>query len=471
MNLTKISIKNLFGQYDHKIQLKSEEGITIIYGLNGVGKTTLLKLTNEALGSEVTDLIKTPFDNLELTFDNGNIMEITKKAKLLEEKNSEEQLSLALENKEFHIEELTNKNEESKIYYYLKNGEGDIIEQFSRVLKPPRRFRAIEIDEKLPFLRRVVRGVWRDTTDGQVYSLEDVEENFGHLIDPPNLPSWIENIHKAFHVHYIGANRLHGVGRILDDYLDNLKGILTPVVLLNSRELKREIETNLASFARVSQELERTFPNRLINRMITFKEDLVPHGEEIIDRLRKLEERRTNLAKVSLLDSARDTTMNVPIEMSIEAGLDVHTRNVLELYIEDTEEKLQELDGMESRLNLFVNILNKRLSSTKKRVFIDKEKGYCVTLPNGDEISLEKLSSGEQHEIVLLYDLLFRTTTGSLVLVDEPELSLHITWQQKFLEDVLEIAKLTGLKMLIATHSPDIISTRWDLTESLEEEL
>ncbi|MFC0274459.1 AAA family ATPase [Metabacillus herbersteinensis] len=91
-------------------------------------------------------------------------------------------------------------------------------------------------------------------------------------------------------------------------------------------------------------------------------------------------------------------------------------------------------------------------------------------MPNGDEISLDKLSSGKQHEIVLMYDTLFRTTTGAFVLVDEPELSLHITWQQRYLEDVLEIAKLTGLKMLIATHSPDIISTRWDLTVSLGEE-
>jgi predicted ATP-binding protein involved in virulence len=165
--------------------------------------------------------------------------------------------------------------------------------------------------------------------------------------------------------------------------------------------------------------------------------------------------------------------MNVPLGQTIDPKrkLDVHTRNVLELYIEDTEGKLQELVGMESRLNLFVNILNKRLVSTKKKVYVDKEKGYCIILPNGEEIPLEKLSSGEQHEIVLLYDLLFRTTTGSLLVIDEPELSLHITWQQKFLEDVLEIAKLTGLKMLIATHSPDIISTRWDLTVPLGEEL
>lgn len=207
--------------------------------------------------------------------------------------------------------------------------------------------------------------------------------------------------------------------------------------------------------------------------MLSFNEEIVPSESEIIERLSRLEERRLSLAKVSLLDSARDTSMNVPLGETINPSrrLDVHTRNVLELYIEDTEGKLEELVSMESRLNLFVNILNKRLVSSRKKVFVDKEKGYCILLPNGGEIPLENLSSGEQHEIVMLYELLFRTTTGSLVVIDEPELSLHITWQQKFLEDVLEIAKITGLKMLIATHSPDIISNRWDLTVPLGEEI
>jgi predicted ATP-binding protein involved in virulence len=481
MNLSEIAIDNLFGQYDHRVQLCSEEGITIIYGLNGVGKTTLLRLTKEALGSEVTELIKTPFDRLELSFDNGSVMEVTKNPKILEDILSEDS-TIDNGEKELNNEELQAKskdlkvkdeNEEPKIYYYLKNSKGEILENYSRTLKPSRRIRPIDIDDKLHFLRRVIRGVWRDTRDGQIYSLDDIEENFGHLMNPPNLPSWLEHIHNSFHVHFIGANRLHGVGRVLNDYIDDLKGVLTPAVLINSQELKREIEKKLAEFARVSQELERTFPNRLINRMLSFNEEAVPSEIEIIDRLSKLEERRTSLAKVSLLDSARDTPMNVPLGQTIDPKrkLDVHTRNVLELYIEDTEGKLQELVGMESRLNLFVNILNKRLVSTKKKVYVDKEKGYCIILPNGEEIPLEKLSSGEQHEIVLLYDLLFRTTTGSLLVIDEPELSLHITWQQKFLEDVLEIAKLTGLKMLIATHSPDIISTRWDLTVPLGEEL
>ncbi|WP_062052441.1 AAA family ATPase [Bacillus sp. JCM 19034] len=154
MNLTEIVINNLFGQYDHRVQLFSEEGITIIYGLNGVGKTTLLRLTKEALGSEVTELNKTTFDRLELGFDNGSILEITKHPKIFEgsimdsrekEINNE---GLQDNNKELKVKD---ENEESKIFYYLKNSKGEILEYYSRTLKPSRRIRALDIDDKLHF--------------------------------------------------------------------------------------------------------------------------------------------------------------------------------------------------------------------------------------------------------------------------------------------------------------------------------
>jgi len=44
-------------------------------------------------------------------------------------------------------------------------------------------------------------------------------------------------------------------------------------------------------------------------------------------------------------------------------------------------------------------------------------------------LKLTDLSSGEQQEVVMLYELLFCVQPGTLVLIDEPELSLHVVWQ------------------------------------------
>ncbi len=92
----------------------------------------------------------------------------------------------------------------------------------------------------------------------------------------------------------------------------------------------------------------------------------------------------------------------------------------------------------------------------------------AVTNPNNQVIPLSSLSSGEQHELVLLYELLFNAETGSLILIDEPEISLHLAWQVNFLRDLQEVSKLTTSDVIIATHSPEIIHDRWDLTVGLK---
>ena len=78
------------------------------------------------------------------------------------------------------------------------------------------------------------------------------------------------------------------------------------------------------------------------------------------------------------------------------------------------------------------------------------------------------LSSGEQHDLVLLYDLLFGIAKNSLIMVDEPELSLHVAWQEEMLSDLQEMASLSDFRVLLATHSPQIIGDRWDLTSELK---
>jgi len=70
--------------------------------------------------------------------------------------------------------------------------------------------------------------------------------------------------------------------------------------------------------------------------------------------------------------------------------------------------------------------------------------------------------------LVLLSELLFVIEPNSLILIDEPEISFHVAWQQAFLDDLQKVTGLASLDVLIATHSPQIINERWDLTVQLE---
>lgn len=73
------------------------------------------------------------------------------------------------------------------------------------------------------------------------------------------------------------------------------------------------------------------------------------------------------------------------------------------------------------------------------------------------------LSSGEQHQLVLFYELLFKATRRTLYLIDEPEISLNVEWQRRFLSDLSEVIRFGKHYVLLATHSPQIIHNRWDL--------
>jgi predicted ATP-binding protein involved in virulence len=67
----------------------------------------------------------------------------------------------------------------------------------------------------------------------------------------------------------------------------------------------------------------------------------------------------------------------------------------------------------------------------------------------------------------LIYDLIFRTSENSLILIDEPEISLHIDWQYEFINDIKQIAELNKMNMFIATHSPSIVGDHYNLTINL----
>ena len=113
------------------------------------------------------------------------------------------------------------------------------------------------------------------------------------------------------------------------------------------------------------------------------------------------------------------------------------------------------------KMELFVKIINSRFYN--KQIDINDTEGIKFTITGGKTLDAKNLSSGEQQILALLYELLFIIKPDTLILIDEPELSLHVAWQQEFLRDLQDIIRLVGFDVLIATHSPQIIHDRWDL--------
>ena len=117
---------------------------------------------------------------------------------------------------------------------------------------------------------------------------------------------------------------------------------------------------------------------------------------------------------------------------------------------------------------VFLDVVNRLFNN--KEVYLNERNQLSVRLDDGNGIPINRLSAGEKQVMIIFYRLLFHTKPGTLAIVDEPEISLHVSWQQKMGSLFLDISRTRDIQLLVATHSPQIIHDRWDLAKELRAE-
>ncbi|AGZ37136.1 ATPase [Pseudomonas sp. VLB120] len=236
------------------------------------------------------------------------------------------------------------------------------------------------------------------------------------------------------------------------------------VVILTVQECAKDLVAHIGSAIRSygarSQKLDQSFPRRFLSEA-TVKLSV----DELKSRLAGLEKKLKGLRDINILDA---DALN-PFDLGSLDSVEQSKIDILSLYVRDSEKKLAGFDSIAARIKMLLESL--RIKFRNKKVLLNRERGLYIELDSGDEIPLESLSSGEQHELVLMYELLFKVPSGALVLIDEPELSLHVSWQKAFLPELISIAAEVGFSAVVATHSPFIVGDRHDLMVALDAEL
>lgn len=456
MRIQQISVSGLFGIFDHVIPLNMDDRITIMHSPNGFGKTVILKMINGFFNSRYSVFWNIPFSKFGVQFDNGSSVEIAK----------------ASNNRE-------NPDNKYNLNFRLYGLDAEAVDFNLKMLVSDEDLFVVEtLETIIPTLYRVGTRAWRDRTTGEILSFIDVLDRYEDLLSPeiPSLqkdPDELKNLKSNIDVSLIESQRLVNFNpiRIIElkfgfSISDNSTGSRLSTVSTYSQELAELMQEKFTEYGKISESLDRTFPARVVKQQqSTNWTDL-----QLLDRLDELDKRRDRLIEVGLLNQEENPDIEFPRETRDES-----TRNLLSVYVEDVEKKLKVFSDIASKIELLKRIINKKFAYSYKEMNVSKEKGFVFTTcyhpdsPSGPkELSPTDLSSGEQHELVLLYELLFKVKPNSLVLIDEPELSLHVGWQVEFLRDMQEITKLADVDILMATHSPDIIQDRWDLTVELK---
>ena len=413
MKIKRFRIDNLYGR---TIDIDLSKSVVVIFGHNGVGKTLTLNIMDAIYNFKFYKLLEIEFDKITIT-------------------NSSQRNLYVLRTKENGYVQLEFKKTIDGLPIGIINA--DMLEHFA-----PEN------------IRHITPSVVFDNKTKKTYSWNLYQESAEYIdILKKNLPKDLTIELLKVNVQIIHAQRLIS----LDNRTESSQKIR-----LFAKQMRQIIRDAAADSVAISHKLERTFPKRLLeqcsqnNSQALSSEDIaVKYADFIISFI--------NLKTSGFVEG------NLPSkELPFTANLrnDKTILNVIDLFLSDSIHKLEPLQEIAKKNKLFIESINSKLEG--KKIEINPQDGFAVYPMNSkDAIPLHKLSSGEQNIINLFFDLIFNGKGKDIVLIDEPELSLHIDWLEKLLDDFVQITSQTKTSMLIATHSPDFIGSNIELTQNL----
>jgi predicted ATP-dependent endonuclease of OLD family len=120
----------------------------------------------------------------------------------------------------------------------------------------------------------------------------------------------------------------------------------------------------------------------------------------------------------------------------------------------DAAEKAQLLSAPKNR---FQDIVDDLFEATGKKIIRSENEIQFSVL--GETLLPYLLSSGEKQILVILLTVLVEDQQPYVLFMDEPEVSLHIDWQKRLIDLILELNP--NVQIILTTHSPAVIMDGW----------
>lgn len=438
--IEKFLVKGLFGLFDNEIAFKDGK-ITVIVGINGCGKTTMLHMLSAIFSKNHSLLLKYKFDYIELEISNHIL-----KIEPIDEYSEDEEINI------------------KTLRYFIDSKEIDKHYRENRRLNS-----AMFWSRMIPSLRRISSNLLKDSKTGEVLTLQEtINEYFDELPnevknDLLSIPQEVFELVNKLKVELISTERLKRFCQD-DDYVRPGMGLTQGFAVEEcSDDLGHKFKTELSKYANTSQKLDEQFPSKILKAINNHEQLSI---DELKDNIEQIDALREKHVTAGVLEENNDKFLNIDVDLE---SIDESTAAILTVYYQDMKDKLESLNNISDRIVLFKDMLTTKFS-TNKNIHIDKENGITITQqPQNEKVALKDLSSGEQQELVLLYNLIFNQEDEKLILIDEPEISLNVSWQREFLADMKKIVEMNNFSVLIATHSPQIINENWDLVETIGE--
>lgn len=452
--IKQIVAQGVFGRLDIDLELDSR--INIIHAENGSGKTTLLHILANITNGDFLRFAFINFRYIKVVFSNGNTIEISQsgadKDRTLNVKYNEEEIIkdiplIDIQKSDRKLRRSPNSIRQLSLFDDLEVDSDAIswepheilsvsyfpafrtmIEAWANVLSEEgsplyRKDRAAMLEE---YEQRRRLGISRyERGHYQILSTLEARRAFGEFVPSISYPSPTEI-----------AENLNT--QILKASLD---------IANKDRELLSQVFTDVFTALSQSQPDDLEDSQSILNEIQNMLSE---------DESTTADQRATFMRGIrsNAFDSLKSAVNSITF-----ADKDVQkvAAPILNVYRSSLRERVKTQKDTFQPIELYLNSVNDFLND--KEIIIDSyqsspEPSIAIRFKNkAIEHGLKALSSGERQIVTLIYATT-KMSTQEVVLIDEPEISLHIDWQRILLEKMLE--QIGDRQIIVCTHSPSI---------------
>jgi len=421
----------------NKIKINFDKNTNFLIGKNGTGKTNIINIISSLLQCDFKNLTRLPFSKAKINIKNLN----TRAFSYIEyDKEDTESpfFKLTLFNAKKEIRNIFFVRDDGVFYPDVETNEDNvrIVERWSSLaLRNPARFKAPSRrgDPSSPFsiVNELVKSSWLSVHRGEI-GREHVEGSYETSVDTKlrqiynDLPRFFSSLDSKAALLFHKFQETYFLSLLFDKNVD-------PSMMKVERfNLEQE-----------KQSLEQIFNSLKLSKK-TYKHQLDSHFEFLKESY-----------------SAYDDFVK-PGSTSIKSEFYHGLLNAKRIHkiVQEWNHYQEERKTVYEPKTEFLEIINELFSD--KNVSIDDRNAPSVTLSTDTDkkIPLTGLSSGEKQMFILLGEALLQEQKPWVYIADEPELSLHLEWQELLVSSLKKINP--AAQILFATHSPEILGPYGD---------
>lgn len=418
--IKRISVEQLFGQFNYELPSKDEDrdlgNLFILYGDNGSGKTTLLRLVYHLLSHEddkghKTAVSKIRFRRFSVELSDGTIVEAFRS----DSRNGPYRASVLKAGETVDSIDLPTDSQRQRVKTQNR------LATFLRHLK--------EINIRLHLLSddRRIAGLSNEEERWRIRSRQLMLSDELHFFDPVAEESQI----RISPVKFAGEQVHRWINQ---QAYKGFKLGQTDVHSIYTSVAKHIVDARPSGDSQTDQQMV----------------------EDSISMLRELSQRSKDYSQFGLTPELPTEEMIVSLEKGSADYYPVLYK-VLQPYIQSIEARLNALESVYKIIDTFVGNINGFLGGNKHARYHLRD-GLTIHARNGEPLDLDVLSSGEKQLLLLLCNTLAARDEASVIIIDEPEISLNIKWQRGLIQALLDCIQGSDAQLIFATHSIELLA-------------